>query len=500
MSKQKIIVVGAGISGLTAAVYLQRSGFDVTLMEQHTIPGGLSTSWKRKGFFFEGGMHWLTGSSDKLLLNRVWKEVGALQENNPIYNRDPVYTLIDGDNPLHLWRDINKLKAHWLEYAPEDKKAIKRLCRDVKIMSAVHIPIMDLFGVKTTRRCNESLLSFIKMAPAGLRYAKLAKQSYEDYVNKFTNKNIRHMLMSLIGYRYNALSVIYTIATFASGDCGFPQGGSIRMAQNIADTFTSLGGTIQYHTKVEKVSVVDGKANGVYVNGQLVSADSVLVAFDSCTAVRTMFNPPLTDTWIEKLNKRVVTEQNIFFGLGVNADLSKYPPCLVLPLKETYEVAGSQFNELRINNYAGRPGYSPEGTSTVTCIAMADCYHWWKAKQEDGSYKAEKEKAMEGFIKLIEQYMPEIKGNVVVTDLATPCTYERYTSSYEGSWMSVWGPGEGSFIFPSKSTTVKGLYFASERNQMPGGLPICAWAGRKAAQTICRDNKTTFVCSDENKK
>ena len=54
MSARKIIVVGAGISGLTAAVYLQRSGFDVTLYEQHTIPGGLSTSWKRKGFFFEG--------------------------------------------------------------------------------------------------------------------------------------------------------------------------------------------------------------------------------------------------------------------------------------------------------------------------------------------------------------------------------------------------------------------------------------------------------------
>ena len=112
----------------------------------------------------------------------------------------------------------------------------------------------------------------------------------------------------------------------------------------------------------------------------------------------------------------------------------------------------------------------------------------------------EKEKAMEGFIKLIEQYMPEIKGNVVLTDLATPCTYERYTASYEGSWMTVWGPGQGSFIFPSKSTTVEGLYFASERNQMPGGLPICAWAGRKAAQTICRDNKMTFVCDDESKK
>ena len=41
---KKVIVVGAGIAGLTAAIYAQRSGFDVTIMEKHIIPGGLSTS------------------------------------------------------------------------------------------------------------------------------------------------------------------------------------------------------------------------------------------------------------------------------------------------------------------------------------------------------------------------------------------------------------------------------------------------------------------------
>jgi phytoene dehydrogenase-like protein len=46
MSK-KVIVVGAGIAGLTSAVYLRRSGFDVTLVEQHSIVGGMCTSWKR---------------------------------------------------------------------------------------------------------------------------------------------------------------------------------------------------------------------------------------------------------------------------------------------------------------------------------------------------------------------------------------------------------------------------------------------------------------------
>jgi len=60
MSK-KVIIVGAGIAGLTAAVYTKRSGFDVTLNEQHSIVGGMCTSWKRKGYLFESAVHWRAG-------------------------------------------------------------------------------------------------------------------------------------------------------------------------------------------------------------------------------------------------------------------------------------------------------------------------------------------------------------------------------------------------------------------------------------------------------
>jgi phytoene dehydrogenase-like protein len=44
------MVIGAGIAGLTAGIYAARSGFDVTIIEQHSIVGGMCTSWKRKGY------------------------------------------------------------------------------------------------------------------------------------------------------------------------------------------------------------------------------------------------------------------------------------------------------------------------------------------------------------------------------------------------------------------------------------------------------------------
>jgi len=80
MCKQ-VIIIGAGIAGLTAGIYARRSGFDVTILEKHAIPGGMCTSWRRKGYLFEGAIHWLTGSSPKTGINEIWRDVGALSDN-----------------------------------------------------------------------------------------------------------------------------------------------------------------------------------------------------------------------------------------------------------------------------------------------------------------------------------------------------------------------------------------------------------------------------------
>jgi len=76
--KQKVIVIGGGIAGLSAGIYAQRCGFDVAILESHNIAGGNCTSWKRKGYLFEGGMHWLTGSDPGTAINKLWRTVGAL--------------------------------------------------------------------------------------------------------------------------------------------------------------------------------------------------------------------------------------------------------------------------------------------------------------------------------------------------------------------------------------------------------------------------------------
>lgn len=493
-ANKKVIIVGAGIAGLAAGIYARRSGFDVTILERHFIPGGLSTSWTRKGYLFEGGMHWLTGSSEKLTLNRIWHEVGALKENNPIFVKDPFYTLMDENGrQLGLYRDAKKLKEHFLEYAPEQKKMINRMYKDIRLFSGVHMPVCDIPGLKSKNPTHPGLGELMAMFPAVLRIGKLNRQSYIDYVAQFKNKNIRHLLMSVIGYRYNALSFIYTMASFASGDCGYPEGGSIRMAQNMADTFTELGGNLVYRTEVTKIECAGKKVKGVYAGDQFFQADAVIVSQDTRSAIDQLFNPPLEEKWANKMRRHVVSEQNMFICLGVKTDLSEYPRAMVFPLNKPFSFAGTDFNEIRVNNYALYKNHAPEGCTTLTCLLLGDSYQYWKQAKADGTYKQKKQELADAFISQLSQFIPQIKDNVEVTDVATPLTYERYCKSFEGSWMSVWEPGGKMRNYPNKSKEIKGLYFAGERTGMPGGLPIAVNSGRLAAQYLCKDNKVMFI-------
>ncbi len=490
----KVVIIGAGISGLSAGIYAARSGFDVTILEQHNIPGGLSTSWSRKGYYFEGGMHWLTGSSPKMPLNKVWLETGALQENNPIELRDPLYNVIDENGKiLSLYRSLPQMQKAFIDYAPEDKHMIKKMCRAIKDFTNFHMPVLDVRGCKCKNPVKINPSEFIKMLPAITHVPYLKNTSYMEYISKFKNKNLKHLLSSVIGYRYNALSFIYTLGSFASGDCGYPAGGSIRMANNMLEKYKSLGGKILFRTKAENIHIEDYEVRGVITSNGEIEADAVIISQDARAAVDSLFDTMVDEPWVNKMRHETISEQNIFIGMGIKADLSRLPYCCVFPLEKPFEYAGCKWNEFRVYNYSAYKDHAPEGCSTLTVLLIGDSYYFWKAAKADGSYKEKKKELGEIFVKELSKFIPEVADNLEVIDVATPCTYERYTGSYEGSWMSVWEKCGKQNNYPQTLDSVFGVYFAGQRIQMPGGLPIAVYTGRLAVQNLCRDTGTEFV-------
>ncbi len=489
---KELIVIGAGIAGLTAGIYARQSGFDVTIYESHTIPGGACTSWRRKGYLFEGGMHWLTGSSPETTFNKLWREVGALDDHVNIYNRDPFLAFEYNDQTAYLYRDIDKLRQHFLEISPDDEKEIINLCRDIKKFTKIAMPILDIKNVRVKKKTSFSWSAFFSTLPALFRMSFYANQSSKEFSKRFKSPLLQLLLENIVGSDNKAIGMIFTIATVISGDGGYPEGGSLAMANRMAKYFETLGGTIQYGKSVSKVLVQNGAACGVVINGEQIQADAVIVTQDTLVAIDTLFDAPICEPWAQKMRESTKPILNTFISVGVEADLSDVPENLEFITDEPLLCGGIPVSIISINNYAGYKGYAPEGCTAMTSVILGDSYDFWKACKENGTYEAEKQKLAEAFTRILAKKYPQIAGKIAVWDVATPLTYERYLHSYKGSWMSIMEKESKMKSYPSKPESINNLYFAGQRIMSPGGLPAAAETGRRAVQYLCRDTNTVF--------
>ena len=75
--EKSMIIVGAGIAGLSTGCYARMNGYKTTILEMHSIPGGLCTAWKRRGHAFDISMHWRLGSKSGPF-HQVWQELGLV--------------------------------------------------------------------------------------------------------------------------------------------------------------------------------------------------------------------------------------------------------------------------------------------------------------------------------------------------------------------------------------------------------------------------------------
>ena len=491
---KNVIVIGAGIAGLSAGIYAQKCGFDVTIFESHSIAGGICTSWKRKGFLFEGGMHWLAGSSQKQQMNKMWRHIGALDDSVAINYCEPFIEYKHEGTPIRIYRDVETTERHLLELSPIDAKEIKKFCNSIRKFKKLIDPITDIKGVKVTKKNPKTLSAFLSILPVISVMSAYSKVSVAQYATRFKHEGIRAMFSAMPGNNQGIAMLIMTMGALARGDGGFPEGGSRPFVERIVNMFSSLGGKILYNMPVEKVIVENKKVVGVIAKGNQIPADAVIITSDTM-AIDRFFDTPPKASWLDTMRKVTEPTSVTFVSLGINADLSHYPDRPLINLKNPIKVSNLTIKSLLLSNYATDPYYSPKGKSVITIQLPGDTYDYWRKLKEGGDEKYAEEKKRIGneVIAEISTFMPEADGNVEVCDVATPLTYERYCGNWKGSWMTAITPNTKFKPYPAVIKGLEGLYFAGQRMLPPGGIPPAMMSARTAVQHLCRDTNTIFI-------
>lgn len=494
--KKKVIIIGGGVAGLSSGIYGQLNGYDTEILEMHSLPGGQCTAWKRKGYTFDYCIHWLVGTASGPF-HDIWKETGALDEHTQIWDPETFSTLKmpDGEDFI-IYSDLNRWEAYLLEQAPEDWKAIGRMCRHMRKMAT-----MEMFEDPAFRRSFLDYARFMfKSGPAVRLFMKYGKTSMEEYITNlgFENKKLVERLLSIAGGMedFSAVGFLFVLLWFSQKNAGYPLGGSMPFTMRMADRYGSLGGVFRGKSKVEKIITDGNRAVGVRLSdGTLKYADYIVGACDLHALIYDMLDGRYLTPKIEKafaewpLFKSIV---QVSFGINRPIESKFHTYMVIAPGESIGRTIMAQ--GYGVSNYNHDPLITPDG-KCVMKLLFDSPYELWEDMSEE-EYRKEKDKiALDATAKL-EKLYPDVKGSIEVVDVATPLTDIRYTGVHRGAYEGFLPTSKN--MTTTLSSTIKGLdnFFLAGQWLFPGGgLPPSAQSGKWLFQLITRKDKKKFRVS-----
>ncbi|OHD67303.1 MAG: hypothetical protein A2W19_02535 [Spirochaetes bacterium RBG_16_49_21] len=482
--QKSAIIIGAGVAGLSAGCYAQMNGFRSEIHEMHTGPGGLCTSWRRKGYTFDGCLHWLVGSLPGSAMHRLWQEVGAVQGRT--FHRYEYFTqaIDEKGNRLIVYTDPDRLAGQLTAIAPEDGRIIRRMIRDIKRLSRSDMPVE--FSIPNLFRMLPFIFMFIKY-----------RMPAEKLAERFKSPLLRELFVRALGWHDMSVAFpLWTLALMAAGDGGYAIGGSRPMAEAMAERYRSLGGVIHYRSRVEKILVENDRAVGIRrADGTEQRADYVISAADGHATVFDMIEGRYAGKKIRELYERLDPfPPLVYVSLGVAADYSGEPHAISFPLALPFIMGPHEISRLGIRIYNFDPTMAPKGKTVMIVMLESNYDYWEELGQNPRQYRAEKKRIGERVVAGIAELYPKISRQVEVVDVATPLTFARYTGNWRGSYEG-WLLNRKSMgiTLPQSLPGLSNFFMAGHWISPGGGLPSGVMTARSAVRKMCRSEKRKFV-------
>ncbi len=510
MSKHKqydydAIIIGSGIGGLITGAYLAEQGVKVLICEQHNQPGGCFTSFKRKGYIFDGGIQ---GCEDCGVFLDLFSRFGLLDQlefkksNFAIASPDfflPTESVADVGTFYRKLKNIYPHEAHGIEQISEDAKA----CCDFmfafqKMPNALYSPWKEV--LKDFPGWYRQHSAAVKYVPDFFRNLTIM---LEDYFSQKVSDPDLYRFLCQMSYAGSPTSFGLLFFTFLM-DYYHPIGGIQVIPDGLARYITEQGGEMKYRTLVEEIIMEAGKAQGIRTDaGEVYRAPFIISNGDARRTYLKMLSPEVVpESYKQKLRQSTVSESFFTLFLGVDIPPEEIPTqgCShLLYFPDFRGVASDEYKgsededvytrcpiDINVNSIHD-PSLAPKGKSTVIIQtgAFAEFAGNWGTKDGKRSkkYRDLKEKVSDQLISTAENVIPGLSKRIEVKLSGTPYTFERYTLNSGGA-SAGWtfhpqkAMNSGLKFLTGFNPPVKNLFQVGHWAMSPGGAPSGVITGR----------------------
>jgi all-trans-retinol 13,14-reductase len=419
--KYDVIIIGAGLGGLTAGAKLAKEGKLVLLIEQHSVPGGCATTFKRGDFTLEVGLHEMDGPSPRDMKTRIFNELEVFA-NVEFVKVPEFYNFVNDHLKITIPHDPSEAKRILNEKFPGEHDGIEAYFN--KILnpgrkSSGNEPVKDI-------SLGEFLDSII------------------------SNEDLKLVLSGNLGYfhddPYSISLTYYSVAqgSYYNGGASFIKGGSQKLSDYLAEYIRKHNGTIELGHIVTDLIIETDKLTGVkYKKKKGVAADAITAYSAEIIANAAMPNIAelLPDEYSSKLKNAIGKQKpgasllTIYFGFrnSLKKIGHQYYSTFVFDssVKTQADILKNNMDDFSRRSFTfidyGQvdSGLAPEG-KCVGAICCIDYLKDWENLHEE-EYKIRKEEVAKIFIRRLEKLIPGISDEIEYYEVGTSATIKRYT-------------------------------------------------------------------------
>lgn len=487
----EVIIIGAGISGLSAASLLAKRGVNVAVIEQSSTPGGSCGVFKRDYATFDQGSAMLYGFGERGF-NAHRFLFNCLEEHIEVIKHDLLYVVHYNGKTIRFWPDVDRFIIELSAAFPGQKENIRRFYKEMQKLYSHVISETPSYTTPDELNPADALKSVLRHPLSYLKFLSYMNISAEKLLKTFFDDPEILRFFDKLTSTYCYATVAEAPAIMASvmfidnheGGSYYPAGSTLFLPGKMEKVIEENGGVMYYDTAAVSLNFQDGQPKAVVLsNGESLYGQQIIYSGTVWNLYGKLLPQEMLQAEEQTLLSQIPTYPSVVLYTVVESSVLPKDTCpieMIAPNPNAIDESEVTLYMLSIDDHT----LCPKGCHTV--IAIGPSFRKWD-DEDTPRYKSQKEEEVKRLMQILDRRFPGFSRSTKFCELATPKTLERYTMKNNGA---VAGPkqmlGQHMMRRQSIHTRWDSLFCCGESTTMGTGTPTVTTSGIAAANAVLK--------------